>query len=113
MVVNYVAAPTVLRGSGEAAEGFVDANTKFVDTETKSPLPPTVLRESENCNTFNDLANTTQEFQTYIIQACELGLMGIRSDGTPLSAFMPNKKISRAEFGTVLSRLLYGTLYNS
>jgi hypothetical protein len=26
---------------------------------------------------------------------------------------MPNKKISRAEFGTVLSRLLYGTLYNS
>jgi hypothetical protein len=44
--------------------------------------------------------------QSYIIQACELGLMGIHSDGTPLSAFMPEKTVSRAEFGTVLSRLL-------
>jgi hypothetical protein len=38
--------------------------------------------------------------------------MGIHPDGTPLSDFMPNKKVSRAEFWTVLSRLLYGTTYN-
>jgi hypothetical protein len=39
--------------------------------------------------------------------------MGIHSDWTPLSDFMPNKKVTRAEFGTVLSRLLYGTTYNN
>jgi hypothetical protein len=51
-----------------------------------------------NCNTFSDISNETEELQTYIIQACELGLMGIHPDGTPLSDFMPNKKVSRAEF---------------
>jgi hypothetical protein len=38
--------------------------------------------------------------------------MGIHTDGTPLSEFMPDKFVSRAEFGTVLSRVLYGTMYN-
>ncbi|MDR0608359.1 MAG: hypothetical protein LBG52_08765 [Candidatus Peribacteria bacterium] len=38
--------------------------------------------------------------------------MGIQQDGTPLSAFMPNNFVSRAEFGTVLARLPRGDKYN-
>ena len=47
-------------------------------------------------------------------QACQLGIMGVQSDGkTALTQFRPNSFVTRAEFGTVLSRVLYGTTYNS
>ena len=47
-------------------------------------------------------------------QACQLGIMGVQSDGkTALAQFRPNSFVTRAEFGTVLSRVLYGTTYNS
>ncbi len=40
--------------------------------------------------------------------------MGVESDGqTPLKKFNPNRKVTRAEFATVLSRVLYGDLYNT
>jgi hypothetical protein len=32
--------------------------------------------------------------------------------GIDIANFYPNGKVTRAEFGTVLSRALYGTLYN-
>jgi hypothetical protein len=35
--------------------------------------------------------------------------MGINSDKSPMADFMANKTVSRAEFWTVLSRLLWGT----
>ncbi|MDR2190089.1 MAG: S-layer homology domain-containing protein [Candidatus Peribacteria bacterium] len=38
--------------------------------------------------------------------------MGIHTDGTPLKSFLPNQPVSRAEFGTVFSRVLYGDKYN-
>jgi hypothetical protein len=44
--------------------------------------------------------------------ACQLNIMGINPDTTPINDFMPKKEVSRAEFGTVLSRLLYGEKYN-
>ena len=47
-----------------------------------------------------------------MIQSCLLDIMGIDTDGTPLSDFMPNQTVSRAEFGTVLSRMLYGNVNN-
>jgi hypothetical protein len=33
--------------------------------------------------------------------------MGINTDGTPIKNFKPNKRITRGEFATVLSRVLY------
>jgi hypothetical protein len=72
MVVNYALTPLRKGGSGEAAGGFVDADTEIVDTETKSPLPPFRKGGSETCNTFSDIADETEELQTYIILACEL-----------------------------------------
>ena len=38
--------------------------------------------------------------------------MGIKYDGTALSSFEPNKLVTRAEFATVFSRVLYGNKYN-
>ncbi|HBB04406.1 TPA: hypothetical protein DCZ39_06000 [Patescibacteria group bacterium] len=43
----------------------------------------------------------------YIKLACQLGLMGVG-----ITDFNPNGEVTRAEFGTVLSRALYGEQYN-
>ncbi len=56
---------------------------------------------------FTDVANETAELQGYITEACQLGLMGI-----DLTAFNPNGAVTRAQFGTVLSRALYGDANN-
>ena len=48
----------------------------------------------------------------YIQLAYQLQLMGIKYDGTVLSSFEPNKLVTRAEFATVFSRVLYGNKYN-
>lgn len=66
---------------------------------------------SVECN-FNDVANQSPEFQGYIVDACQLGLMGLNSDGTPATTFNPNGVVNRAQFGTVLSRALYGDVNN-
>jgi hypothetical protein len=63
-----------------------------------------------NCS-FGDMNKQSQEMQTYVNLACQLGLMWIGSDGNSLLDFRPDDKISRAEFGTILSRLLRGTKY--
>ncbi len=58
------------------------------------------------CN-FSDVANQSSELKGYIIEACQLGLMGVG-----ITAFNPNGVVPRAQFGTVLSRALYGDMYN-
>jgi hypothetical protein len=63
------------------------------------------------CN-FSDMGNQSKEMQEYTKLACQLWLMGMETDGvTPMNRFMPNDTVTRAQFGTVLSRLLYGTQY--
>ena len=52
-----------------------------------------------------DLANFIQTAYTYKI-------MWINADGTPLKNFNPNGKVTRAEYATVFSRVLYGDKYN-
>jgi len=61
---------------------------------------------SKDCE-FTDIENQTQEMQDYILEACQLGLMGVW-----ITEFRPNDKVTRAEFGTVLSRALRGDKYN-
>lgn len=63
---------------------------------------------ANTCN-FNDLAPVAgTDLETYAVTACQLGLMGINTNGI----FNPNGVLSRAEFGTVLSRVLFGDTYN-
>lgn len=56
---------------------------------------------------FTDVANQSEELRGYITEACQLGLMGVG-----ITAFNPNGVVTRAQFGTVLSRALYGDEYN-
>jgi hypothetical protein len=53
---------------------------------------------------FTDIAGESAELKGYIIQACQMGLMGVG-----ITAFNPGGVVTRAQFGTVLSRALYGT----
>lgn len=56
---------------------------------------------------FTDIANQSDELRGYIKEACQMGLMG-----QGITAFNPNGIVTRAQFGTVLSRVLYGDAYN-
>lgn len=38
--------------------------------------------------------------------------MGVDAEGNALAIFNPDRTVMRAEFATVLSRVLYGDLYN-
>ena len=67
--------------------------------EVKGMTPDTSLA----C-TFTDVANQTEEMQGYIKEACQMGLMG-----QGITAFNPNGVVTRAQFGTVLDRVLNGT----
>lgn len=62
--------------------------------------------------TFNDVNNESTEMQFYMKIACQLGLMGLEQDGTPATIFNPNELVNRAQFGTVFSRLIFGSKYN-
>lgn len=70
--------------------------------EVKGLTPDTSLA----CE-FTDVANETAEMKGYITEACQMGLMG-----QGITAFNPNGVVTRAQFGTVLSRVLYGDAYD-
>ncbi|MFA7298862.1 MAG: S-layer homology domain-containing protein [Candidatus Absconditabacterales bacterium] len=61
---------------------------------------------------FNDISNQSSEMKFYAKLVCQLGIMGLESNGTPAQNFNPSGVVTRAEFGTALSRLLYGDIYN-
>lgn len=63
------------------------------------------------CN-FTDMNNETTEMMFYSKLACQLGLMGLDNNGTPTKTFSPNGEVTRAQFGTVLSRTLRDNQYN-
>lgn len=49
---------------------------------------------------------------SYIQLAYQLQIMGVDAEGNALAIFNPDRTVMRAEFATVLSRVLYGDLYN-
>jgi hypothetical protein len=54
-----------------------------------------------------------QDLYEFVIEACQLWLMGLHADGTPNTVFNPFGEVTRAQFGTVLSRLLYWWVFNT
>ncbi|MBO7505165.1 hypothetical protein J6T66_03330 [bacterium] len=64
---------------------------------------------SRDCSNFADsIASYSQDLKDYMVMACQLGLMGIHTTNyEAVSDFMGNKNLSRAEFGTILSRILW------
>lgn len=61
---------------------------------------------------FEDMQHETQEMQIYAKLACQLWLMWLANDGMPNTNFHPELEVTRAQFGTVLSRALRGDKYN-
>ena len=62
---------------------------------------------------FSDMREETTETQNYAISACRLGLMWYTSNGMTIKkTFDANQSVDRAQFGTILSRLLRGTKNN-
>ena len=68
---------------------------------------------TKDCSPFAaSIQSESLELQQYMTLSCQYNIMGIHPDQTPLSDFLPNDIVSRAEFGTVLSRILRGDTYN-
>ena len=68
---------------------------------------------SKDCSNFaNSIASYNQEMKDYMVMACQLEIMGIHTTNyEAIPDFMPSKRVSRAEFGTVLSRVLWWNKY--
>ena len=65
------------------------------------------------CDQFQDIEKDTDELKYFMKTACELNLMWLHADWkTPKDNFDPNDIVTRAEFWTVFSRLLFGDEYN-
>jgi len=67
--------------------------------------------DSRTCE-FNDIKNEIPELQYYMRLSCKLGIMGLDYYGEPDTIFNPNYVITRDQFVTILSRLLFRTEYN-
>jgi len=61
---------------------------------------------------FVDMNNEDTEMNYYAKLACQLWLMGLDTQGIPTALFTPNGEVTRAQFGTVLSRALRWNQYN-
>ncbi len=61
---------------------------------------------------FTDIAGFDQESQNYMTLACQLGIMGVDANKNPLKTFNPEASVTRAVFGTTLSRTMRWTKYN-
>jgi len=57
--------------------------------------------------TFDDISWQTEEMKGFILQSCQLWLMGVE-----VTSFNPTWEVTRAQFGTVLSRAMYGEVNN-
>jgi hypothetical protein len=69
--------------------------------------------DTDKVCSFDDMQEQSQEMQWYAIIACQLGLMWLETDGmTPASSFNPNQPVDKAQFATMMSRMLYGEQYN-
>lgn len=61
---------------------------------------------------FTDMADKNMETRSYAIGACQLGIMGLKGDGTPAETFNPNGLLDKAQFATMISRMTYGSENN-
>ncbi len=61
---------------------------------------------------FKDIWDENAEMKYYMKLSCQLWLMWLKYDGTDDTKFNPNNYVNRAQFGTILSRLIRWNKYN-
>ncbi|GHW02931.1 hypothetical protein AGMMS50249_7170 [candidate division SR1 bacterium] len=79
---------------------FLETHTGYVMQMSNAP----------ECSTFADLDGIDTSRQKYVAKACQMGLMGIKGTGY-LQNFRPKDTISKAEVGTIISRILWKEKY--
>lgn len=63
---------------------------------------------------FSDTNRQSKALKEAMQTACQLGLMGVNNtDRLPASTFQPSEITTKAQFITIVSRMLYGDKYNS
>lgn len=71
------------------------------------------MNRTDMCFGYTDTSKVGDLLQ-YIQYACMMKLLGQKADGvTPASTYRPKDLVTRAEFGTFMSRLVFGNTYNS
>lgn len=70
---------------------------------------------NKDCSAFADsMSWYSKQMKNYMITSCQLERMWINTaDYTPIPDFMPRKYVSRAEFWTILSRILWWEAYEA
>jgi hypothetical protein len=61
---------------------------------------------------YTDTSKESDEMKAYATLACQLKIMWLKYDWTPDTTLRPNWLVTRAQFGTMLSRLIYWNKYN-
>jgi hypothetical protein len=87
---------------GELTRGQL---AKMISNWAESELGRTA-DETAVCS-FTDTNTAEGDLATYVVKACQMGLMG-----QGITAFRPNDKVTRGEFGTTLSRAIWGDKYD-
>ena len=67
--------------------------------------------DAEKVN-YTDVNSSLWDLADFIQTAYAYKIMWINADGTPLKKFNPRGKVTRAEYATVFSRVLFGDKYN-
>lgn len=61
---------------------------------------------------YTDMGQYSDRDKIYAQTVCQMGIMGLEFDGRPAQEFNPSGLLTRAEFGTIFSRMLFGDTYN-
>ncbi len=61
---------------------------------------------------YKDVDESLGDLADYIVEAYQYQIMGINADGSALENFNPNGLVTRAEYATVFSRVLYWSANN-
>ncbi len=73
-----------------------------------------VIPQNKACTLekYQDYRSINRTYRLSVLEMCNLGLMWVKSDGTPIAIYNPKWIVTRAELSTILSRYLYGKKYN-
>lgn len=71
-----------------------------------------VPEQGKTCHHYNDVTSRYKTMDPYITMVCALGLMWVDNNGDQMIHFRPKDLVTRGEYMTVLSRMLYGRKYD-
>lgn len=71
-----------------------------------------IIPDTNRICEFSDINNESDELKYYMKLSCQLGIMGLDYYGNPDTVFNPNHFVTRDQFVTILSRMLFRNTYN-